>query len=436
MKRLIIALLLFVPIFLMAQNEKGISFLYSTNWNQLVQKAKSEHKFIFVDAMATWCGPCKDMDRIVYADPMIGDFMQKKFLSVKLQFDRTPGDNQWVKDWYNATLNMQKTYRIDGFPTMLFFNPDGQLVYLEVGYKSKQKFMEIANMALTSDYVLTIEKYLNGTLKGTDLSKFAVQANRFHNDSIANVVANKFKISYLDHQKVSSVLCPELLEFISVFDKIFSVNDNIFKFMYHNPVEADSLMKSPGYSRIFTDFTITKKYITPYLSGEGKSPSPNNNPEWSLMKKNISKNFNTETANRVIVDQKIRYYYKKKEWQNFISYSMEKYTNEGISEEEMYMFNNFAYEFVFVYTNDPKILKQCISLMEAVVKKKPNLYIHVDTYACLLYKAGFKQLAIATEEKALSLAKEKNDPSSIKDFQSKIDQMNQGIAIWKNTAVQ
>ena len=64
MKERILSLFFLVP--LMAT--QGIHFEDGVSWQHVQQKAKAEDKYIFVDCYATWCGPCKQMDKKVCAN--------------------------------------------------------------------------------------------------------------------------------------------------------------------------------------------------------------------------------------------------------------------------------------------------------------------------------------------------------------------------------
>src|SRR5690349_8999327 len=94
-----------LPLFTYAQ---GIKFEDELTWEQVKQKAQMENKHIFVDAYATWCGPCKKMDKEVYSDEKVGIFFNDHFISVRLQFDSTQKDNELTKRWRPIAKSFQQ----------------------------------------------------------------------------------------------------------------------------------------------------------------------------------------------------------------------------------------------------------------------------------------------------------------------------------------
>src|SRR5580658_3781664 len=93
--------LAFSPFLCMAQSS-GIVFKNDLTWEQVLQKAKTENKYIFVDCYASWCGPCKWMDRNVYVNDTVGKLVNDKFISVKIQMDTAKTDSEVVKNWYST----------------------------------------------------------------------------------------------------------------------------------------------------------------------------------------------------------------------------------------------------------------------------------------------------------------------------------------------
>ena len=57
--KVLVLLALLFPVGTIAQENKGIRFDKSMSWEEVVKKATRENKYIFMDVMATWCGPCQ-----------------------------------------------------------------------------------------------------------------------------------------------------------------------------------------------------------------------------------------------------------------------------------------------------------------------------------------------------------------------------------------
>jgi hypothetical protein len=130
---------------------------------------------------------------------------------------------------------------------------------------------------------------------------------------------------------------------------------------------------------------------------------------------------------------KIDWYSKKKDWDNYIKFGLESFEYRGISTTGNGAFNliDFIYNDVFPHSEDPVVLSRCIGYMEAILKNDPYSHVKIDTYACLLYKAGNKKEAITVEERALKLAEELRDKDSVTDYQNKINKMKKNLPIWQ-----
>jgi len=143
-----ILILFFLSAFTVFAQETGIRFEKTLTWDQILAKAKAEHKFIFLDCYATWCGPCKWMDANVYNQKETGDLFNKEFISLRVQMDRTNHDDSLVKARYGLSSMLAESYSVSSYPTFLFLDEDGKPVHKSTGSRDVKAFLQLAVNAL------------------------------------------------------------------------------------------------------------------------------------------------------------------------------------------------------------------------------------------------------------------------------------------------
>src|SRR5688572_20461077 len=113
MRRMFLLLLFCLPKLMNAQakvNATGIQFEEQLSWEGIKAKANRDGKYIFVDAYASWCVPCKKMDKEIYSLQNIGGFFNDQFVSVKVQFDTSKNDDDRIKNWYAVSHLLQEQF--------------------------------------------------------------------------------------------------------------------------------------------------------------------------------------------------------------------------------------------------------------------------------------------------------------------------------------
>jgi thioredoxin 1 len=112
---------------------KGINFFQGT-WKDAVARAKEEKKCLFLDAYASWCGPCQAMDTEVFTKPEVGDYFNKKFVAIRVDMEKGEGPEL-----------AKKFSSIDGYPSLLFF-ADGHLAKTILGSRTAEEFLQEAKL--------------------------------------------------------------------------------------------------------------------------------------------------------------------------------------------------------------------------------------------------------------------------------------------------
>ncbi len=130
---------------------EGIQFFHGS-WEEALEKAKTEQKPIFVDAYASWCGPCKRMAANVFPQEEVGKFFNDKFINVKMDMEKGEGPD------------FAKKFPVRAYPTLLFISPKEEKFHEHVGGLDAEGLLKTGDLAVrkfggNSEYA---EQYLAG----------------------------------------------------------------------------------------------------------------------------------------------------------------------------------------------------------------------------------------------------------------------------------
>jgi thioredoxin-related protein len=478
-----------ILLFLLANvygQDQGIQFEKDLTWDQVLAKAKAENKHVFVDCYATWCGPCKAMDKNIYPVPEVGDYFNQHFVSVKIQMDKTPKDDETTRRWHKEAEKLKAQYQVVAFPTFLFFSSDGQLVHKGLGGYEIDGFLDLANTALNpkmqyyklladfnerkidpsllkslsrmeykfgnQDNAKKIAKYYIDKASLLDLiTKDDIGLIKFElgNDSLANEIGN----SYLKTLNDSDLYTRENIVFLrDTLGNIESasryLHAYIKKMNIQNLLTKENIPLMVSLTRRSTDTTFQIIYknartinkimdrpnyseipIEYIIAKEEIDPvlnhlsMPNSNPHWGKLESTISKKYNSEYADRATLLAQSWWYGYKKDKERFINSKVEYVKKYGNSMSNFEINNDFAWP-VFLNSENKEILNYAATKMAKVITEEPEFYPAIDTYANLLYKLGKTKEAIKWQK----MITEK-DPDHV-SYKEKLDKMLKGIPTW------
>ncbi len=98
-----------------------INFI-ENSWGEALKQAAAKNKYIFVDAYATWCGPCKMLKATTFKNNKVAEFYNNNFVNVAIDMEKGDGP-QLAAQW-----------GLQAYPTMIIFNSKGKAVYGTVGF--------------------------------------------------------------------------------------------------------------------------------------------------------------------------------------------------------------------------------------------------------------------------------------------------------------
>jgi len=223
MKKLFIIPALFL---LLGSSHAQINFI-NGSLSEVMQKAKAEHKVLMVDVLTDWCKWCVELDNKVYSNPKVAEFANANQINYKIDAEKDEG------------VEFAKKYKINGYPTVLFLDGDGNEIDRVYGYYPAKDFYE-----MMVDYNKGVNTF----------SSLTAELENDPNDILANLkIADKYialgqtddakkhldKIIEVDPQNLSGKEDDAKYKLASISDKE-TIIPNLEAFIKENP-QSDML---------------------------------------------------------------------------------------------------------------------------------------------------------------------------------------------------
>jgi thioredoxin-related protein len=393
--------------------EKGIIFIQDSNWSKILSAAKTENKYIFVDCYTTWCGPCKYMEANVFPTEEVGNFFNEKFICVKFQIDTTSNDTEKIKLKYEDAAFIKNKYKVNGFPTYLFFNPLGELVHRALGSCTTEEFIVRGTNALDVEkqYYTQIRKYEAGNRNASFLKNLTLQALNAQDESAISKYAN----DYYSTQK--NLLDSSNLFFI--YQTTLNVADTGFTLMCNNLGKFETVVEKKRLQTTLQFIIIRSEFLLNNNIGQDWD-----NNKWNSFVESLSKKYPL-FAKPVLLQFKLMTFPRTNNWKGYAD-AVESYVAiEYPGNSEL---NEYAWA-IFGKCNDKPILERALVWSKRTFTDQKKIEPgYIDTYANLLYKIGRKSEALQWEKKAQKIAIEQGQDRSW--GQDVIDKINKGEKTW------
>jgi thiol-disulfide isomerase/thioredoxin len=347
---------------------QGITF-EKGSWAEVLNKAKAENKYVFVDAYAEWCGPCKWMAKNVFTDAAVASHFNSSFVNYKFDMEKGEGPE------------FAKKYVVTAYPTLLFFNPAGELVHKVLGAQPADQLIMQSGKALDpAQQIFSMKsKFEAGERNPEFLKKYInslIEANEDPTDAVNTYLGSIKKEDWTKEDN-----------FKIIASTIYDTKSETFKYVVNNRAAFEKTIGAKD----------VNQYIeTVYSYAIGGVSDAQDETAYNNLKADIEKNLGTKAAGMVAL---LNYSYNLggKDEFKFAKIYFDKYCDNAN------MLNQIAWQYFETETDKAK-LKTALSWAEKSVSLGKNWY-NLDTKANLLNKLGKKKEALAAAEEAVKLAK-------------------------------
>lgn len=369
-----------------AKEPSGIKFFKGT-LQEAIAKSKAENKILFIDAYTEWCGWCKVMDKKTFTDSTVGAFFNKHYIAYKLDMERGEG------------IPVRMSYRVNGFPSYLFFNPKGELIQKSFGYVKPALFLKDCEKSLKATQLKGYSTNVNN-VKDLNFPQFFIDAHKTSKERIwpkQDTISN-----YLDKQE-------------NLFNE---VNWAILCRMYAGEKWNDFLLENHiKYRAKYGDQEVENELYSILYNKVVKAAKDSNTKLLNLQLQFVKDHF-IEDPLWNYYSLKSYYYKSQKNWMELANILDSQIIEFGYKKIHATV-NDLSWDF-YKNTEDLKLLTRATAWMKKVIEVNPE-YMYLDTYAALLYKTKQYEKAKQYAELAITQGKiEKHEVKSTVELLKKI----------------
>lgn len=344
--------------------------------------AKQENKIIFLDAYASWCGPCKWMSANMFTNDSIADYYNNTFICASFDMEKGEG------------MNLRRKYAVNAYPSLIFITPDENMVHERVGAPQKvSDYFQMARVALNPDEGLAayLKKYKAGNNSPQFIQTYLVRLAEAYMP--VNLVLKKYFATQSEADLFNRVNWNLIYNFVNYDND----NEATFDFLFKHRAEYAKL-----YSKDSVNNKISEVVIMSLRGVANGNPNPKIADSVFKAEKDKVKSSGFEGAEKVIFTADLEWLQNKGKTKEFLDLAyenMDKYYSE-----DPRMLSRVSW-IVSSMTTDLKYLGKALSWSKKSISIRAEPF-NTDTYASILFKMGKKEEAIKQEKKVIELAKQ------------------------------
>lgn len=167
-------------------------------------KAKAENKDVLLDCYTTWCGPCRMMTTQVFPQKEMGDYVNPRFVAIKIDMEKGEGPE------------IARKNDVAAYPTFIIFDADGKEKGRIVGGSQAERFIsELENTLASAANGNMDERYAQGERSPEFLTEYMAYLERSYRKGKQAEVADALLDSQAETFASDSTLVDVFMKYTS-----------------------------------------------------------------------------------------------------------------------------------------------------------------------------------------------------------------------------
>ncbi|MEZ4886564.1 MAG: thioredoxin family protein [Chitinophagales bacterium] len=367
---------------------KGINFI-TGSWSDIQTLALQSEKPIFVKVHTDWCIPCKDMDSAIFSENEVGTYYNEHFINFIIDVDSPTG------------TQFKNQYEVNFIPDLLFFAPNGTLLFRNNNLNNKIQLLTLAYSVL---HQFSINKELNEgssniAEKPPTAMSIEIMQKQFDSGFQAQSFLHDFAYALENHALPYEDVVNKYLYKERKKKSLLSAKNQKFIFHFSENVQVQALdillQNKLFFAKTYGLQNINSKIKNTLFNSTLQAAYSKNYRLFKRIKLLAKKaSFSDETKFLYMLDSK--YFEYLKDWKNYIEVTYN-FMNKYDDDDPIFL-NNQAISILKI-TENKGTLKEAKKWTEKSIFINPQDY-NYQTYAYILYKLGEVKAAKAAAYRA------------------------------------